>query len=206
VFGIGAATVHAVVAGRRLRGIVEISTDLSGVDAVVGQVLSREDTETLAALGALLKRLCATAPNVTVHSAPARMLGSSAEAGVSTTVMASTWDVDPDAKTQSPIARFLAANAPLITASLHVVDGQAPQTMGDATALQTVWETQVTSFRRRHKTLLGKQDGPILICLENALPDQGLALAVADGEQCLISCPLDRIVELVPSWNAIIGA
>lgn len=205
VFGIGATAVHAVVAGRRLRGIVEISTELQRMDAVVGQVLSREDPETLAALGAILKQLCATAPNVTVHSAPARALGSSAEAGVSTAVLASAWDIDPAAKPQSPMARLLTANALHITASLHVVDGQPPQTTGDATALQTVWGTQVTSFRKRHKSLLGKQDGPMLVCLKNALPDQGLALVVADGEQCLISCPAGRVTDLVTSWNAIIG-
>lgn len=205
VFGIGGTTVHTVVAGRRLRGIVEISGDVPGMEDVVGQVLSREDMETVSALGVIMQHLCQSASSISVVITPARPIGSSADAGVSTGTLAAAWGVDLDAKPASPLSRFMAANAVHFTASLYVVDGQPSQTTGDAAALKTVWEVQVTPFRKRHKSILGKLDVPMLICLENAQEGGPIALAFADGEKCLLSYQPDALPDLLASWNAITG-
>lgn len=206
VFSIGAATVHAVAAGRRLRGIVQISGDAPGKDRVVGVVLSQEDGETLGAVGAILTHLCASAPTITVRSDAVRPLGSSAEAGVSTTVLANAWGVDLDAKPLPPLSRFLTANAAHIIASFYVADGQSPQTTGDAIALQAIWDVQVIPFRKRHKSVVGKLEGPMLICLEGALDGQPLAMAVTGAEQCLFSYRAAGLTDLLASWNAVTRA
>lgn len=206
VFGIGDAAVHAVVAGRRLRGVVEITGNIAGTQDVVGQVLTRDNVETVTALGTVLKQICATAPKVTVSINAVRPLGSSADAGLQTTTLAEMWGVDLDARPASAISRLLSANASRITCSFHVVDGQPPQTTGDATLLATVWDTQVTPFRKRHKNILGKLEGPMLICLGNAVAGESVALAISDGEKCLLRCDPDALPDLLATWNAVTGS
>ena len=206
IFGIGDTTVSAVVAGRRLRGIVAMTGDVPGMEDIVGQALSHEDPETLAAVGGILAHLCANDPKVTVNSAPVQPIGSAAEAGVSMSVLARAWGVDLDARPASPLARLLAANAAQITASLHIIDGQTPVTTGDATVLEAIQDVQVIPFRKRHKSVLGKMEGPMLVCLEGAVGGAPVALAVADGEQCLFIYQSAGLPDLLASWNAITGA
>lgn len=206
VFNIGDTVLHAVVAGRRLRGIVEISGDVPDADDVVDQVLTRDNMETVTALGDILKQLCAPVPKVTVAIHAVRPLGSSADAGLQTTTLASLWGVDLDAKPMSALSRLLSANAAQITASFHVVDGQPPQTTGDAAPLVAIWDTQVTPFRKKHKSILGKWEGPMLICLGNAVQGSPVALAISDGEKCLLRCDPDALPDLLATWNAVTGS
>ncbi|MBE0412308.1 hypothetical protein [Yoonia sp.] len=205
IFGIGQTNVHAVVAGRRLKGIVEISGDVTAQDDIVGQIFSRDDPAPLAAIGTLLKKLCDATPQVTVISTAPRPLGSSAEAGVATAALASAWAVDTVRQPATALQQFVAANVALITASYHVADGQPPQTTGDTARLQDIWKTQITLFRKRHKSVVGKPATPMLIGIQTKQPNQMLCLAVVDGEQCLISGPADGLPALLASWTQIFG-
>lgn len=205
VFGIGKTSVSAVVAGRRLRGIVHISGDIPGMEDVVGKVLSHDDHEMLTAVGDILKHLCAEGARVTVASTAPQPIGASGEAGVSMAILARVWGVDLDARPASPVTRLLAANAAHITDSLHVIDGQPPMTTGDTTVLEAISDVQVTPFRKRHRSVLGKLDGPMLVCLDGAVGGEPIALAVADGEQCLFFYQPAALPALLSSWYAITG-
>ena len=205
VFEIGDARVSAVVAGRRLRGIVEIDGDVPDADAILNEVLSLESPDTIAAVGKMLSGLATGDARLTVASLPVRPIGSSADAGVTINVLARSWGVDLDARPASALSRFLTANAVSITASLHMTGDQDPRITGDASVLEAIMDVQVTPFRKRHRSILGKTDGPMLICLDGAVEGQPLALAIADGEQCLISYDSDALAGLLRSWNAITG-
>lgn len=205
VFGIGDARVSAVVAGRRLRGIVEIDGDVPDADAVVGEVLSLETPDTMATVGKILSDLATSEARVTVASTPVKPLGTSADAGVTINALARSWGVDLDARPASALTRFLTANATAISASLHITSDQDPRTTGDASVLEAIMDVQATPFRKRHRSILGKSDGPMLICLDGAVDGQPLALAIADGEQCLINYDSDALSALLRSWNAITG-
>ena len=205
IFWIGDARVSAVVAGRRLRGIVEIDGDVPNADAVVGEVLSLETPDTMATVGTILADLATGDAKVTVASTPVKPLGTSADAGVTINALARSWGIDLDARPASALTRFLTANAAAISASLHITSDQDPCTTGDASVLEAIMDVQVTPFRKRHRSILGKTDGPMLICLDGAVDGQPLALAIADGEQCLINYDSDALSALLRSWNAITG-
>lgn len=203
VFGIGTTRVFAVVAGRRLRGIVEIADGTPTHPNVVGQVIARDEPDTIEAVGKVLKNLCADNPAITVYSIAVRQIGSHAEAGVSATALARAWGVDLDAKPASPLTRFIAANSARITSSYVVTADQSIETTGDAAVLATIWDTQVGPFRERHDRLLGKQDRPILIGLDDAQDGQSLAVVLTNDGQGLLTCAAADLPPLIQAWNAI---
>ncbi len=206
VFGIDDVNVSMVVAGRRLRGIVDVSGNLPEAANVVGQVLSREDPATMQAAGDLITLLCVAAARVTVRSLPPRPLGSGGQAGISAAGLAELWRIDVDAKPAPPMVRFLAANAASMTAHLYVTDNTVTEISGDVSALQTIWDDQATSFRKRHKALYARQDGPLLICLDGALSNgRAVALAIAGNEVCIFAYKADRIGAITTSWYAVNG-
>lgn len=204
VFAIDDVSVSMAVSGRRLRGFTEISGDLPEVAEVAGKVLSREDRDTLRAAGDLMTLLSASAARVTVRSLPAQPLGSSADAGISALGLAEIWRVDMDAVPEPPMVRFLAANAASMTAHLYLVDGSVFETSGNTAALQNIWEDQAAAFRKEHKALSARQDGPMLVCLENAIRGKSAAaIAIAGGEICLFTYQADQIGAILKSWYAV---
>ncbi|WP_296422864.1 hypothetical protein [Yoonia sp.] len=205
VFNIGKTALSLVVAGRRLRGLAAMTGDIPGMDDVVGQGLSHEDPEILRAAGAIMTQICKGDQTLTVRSTPVRPIGTSSEVGVSVSVLATHWQVDLDAKPPSPMSRFLAANAAAIAASTCAVDGNPPETRGDTTTLEAIWDAQLAAFRRRHKAILGRQEGPTLVCLDAALDGRPLALAVVGPEVCLFSYTRAMLLPLLASWFAING-
>lgn len=206
VFGIDDVSVSMVVAGRRLRGIVDVSGNLPEAGNVVGQPLSREEPETLQAAGDLMALLCVAAARVTVRSLPPRPLGSSADAGISAAGLADLWQVDIDAKPAPPMERFLAANASSMTAYFHISGRDAPQMSGDATALQAIWDDQAEAFRKRHKALYPKQDGPMMVGLDGALASgEAVAMAIIGDDISVFSYQPDRIGAITTTWYAVIG-
>ncbi|WP_341367136.1 hypothetical protein [Yoonia sp. BS5-3] len=206
VFTIGEVEVSAIVAGRRLRGLLDITAGTAGADKVVGQVLSREEKAPLKAAGALLRLLCEGASRVTVRSKPAERFGTSADAGILATDLADIWDVDLDARPAPPVVRFMTANASSLTAYLYFEGGRtASEAAGETAPLQSIWDDQVTAFRKRQKELSSKvASGPHLTCLEGALgPGTAVAIAMAGDEVCLCTFAPDQIAALAASWQAI---
>lgn len=206
VFGMGEADVHIVVAGRRLRGIVDVEGDAPGIEAVVGEVLSREEPETLEAVGSLLASMGEAASRITVRSTPARPIGSSGDAGISASGLADLWIVDMDATPAPAMERFLAANAEAMFGSLPVIGGKVGAGTGDADPLQAIWEDQVTDFRARHDKFRRDDDGPVMVCLDGAVGGSiGVAFALAGDDACLFSYAPDDLPAILSSWTAITG-
>lgn len=206
VFDFGGAQVSVVVAGRRLRGIVEVAGDVANADAIVGHPLSREDAGTVQAAGDMLISLCEAAGKVTVRSGPPRAIGSSGDAGISASGLTALWHVDVDTTPPPPMERFLTANAQTITGLVHARDGAVIGAAGDSDALQSIWDDQITAFRKRHKTMHARQDGPMLICLNDAIAGQtSAALALIDNEACIFSYDADQLPDVLRSWYTIAG-
>lgn len=204
VFDLGEATISAVVAGRRMRGVVEMSGDVPGASDVVGEVLSREEPDTLKAAGALLTHLAEGAGTVTVRSEPIRPLGNSGDAGISASGLADVWGIDMDATPAPPMERFLSANAEAMTGLVHIIDDAVAETGGDSDVLQAIWDDQIADYRKRHAALKVKQDGPMLTCLDGAIAgDVGAALALVDNEVCLFSYDPAQLPGILGSWSAI---
>ena len=205
VFGIGDVALSIVVAGRRLRGIVEVDGDLPGIEAVVGEVLSRDEPDTLEAVGVQLAELCAAAPRITVRSTPVRPIGNSGDAGVSATGLATLWQdragSDVSDGSGSLIERFLSTKAEVISGYVHFSDGKIAAESGETADLNDIWNSQVTEFLDRHQKLRGPIDGPLLIGLDHALgPDKAIALAKDGDEACLLVCAPESLPALAASW------
>ena len=206
VFGFGNATVSTIVAGRRLKGVLEVSGDVASADEVIGQPLSREEPQTIDIVGALMAQLCAAATRVTVRAQPIEPFGKGGDVGISATGLSDIWQVNLDAKPLPPLARFISANAGMMGAYLYVMDGSVVETSGDVAALQWIWESQVLAFRKRQNALSKKPAGTQLICFEGAAgPGTAIALALAGDDACLCSVAPDQITALTRSWQAIIG-
>ncbi len=204
VFGLGDVTVSMVVAGRRLRGIVEVEGDAPGVDAVIDQVLTRDAPDVLKSAGKMLTTLADAATQITVRSTPVRPIGSSGDAGLSATGLAKEWGVDMDARPAPPMERFLAANTDAIRSMIYLEAGKVVEAVGDDAPLQAIWDEQIADFRKRHKALKAATEGPMLVCLDGALDGSaGAALAMIDDEACVFSYDEAALPTIVGSWSAI---
>ena len=206
VFTIGDTEISTIVAGRRLRGILDAPADIKGAAKVVGQVLTREEKATLKAAGQFLRALCDGSSRVTVRSKPAQAFGSSADAGILVNDLADIWNVDLDARPAPPLVRFMTANAASLSAYLYLESGRtSAEAAGNTAPLQAMWDDQVTAFRKRQKELSGKVgSGPHLTCLVDAIgPGTAVAIAMAGDEVCLCTFAPGQIGALTASWQAI---
>ncbi|WP_394180582.1 hypothetical protein [Yoonia maritima] len=206
VFSIDDVNVSMIVAGRRLRGLVEVSGNVPEAANVIGKVLSRDEPETLQAAGDLMLLLCASANRVTVRSLPVQPLGTSSEAGISAGGLAKLWHIDLDAKPVALIERFLTANSNDMTAYVYVSNGDVAKTVGDVGMLEALWSTQVAEFRKRHRAVQPKQEGARLFCLNEPL-GEGTTVAVAiDGNDVgLFSYKPSQMPKIVAAWTATLG-
>ncbi|KJZ19163.1 hypothetical protein [Loktanella sp. S4079] len=206
VFGIDDVNVSMIVSGRRLRGIVDVSGNLPEAANVIGKVLSRDEPEILQAAGDLMLLLCASANRVTVRSQPAQPLGASSEAGISANGLAKLWHIDLDAKPVALIERFLTANSADMSAYLYVSNGAVAKTVGDVAMLDALWSTQVAEFRKRHRAVHPKKEGPRLICLSEPL-GEGTTVAVAvDGNDVgVFSYKPSQMPKLISAWGNTLG-
>lgn len=206
VFGLGDATVSAIVAGRRLKGLLAVSGSAVAPDDVIGQPLSREELPTLNAAGALMTQLCAAASSVTVRAQPIEPFGKGGDVGISATGLSDIWQVNLDAKPLPPVARFVSANAGMLTAHLYVTDGAVVETSGEVAALQLIWDEQVLAFRKRQNALSKTPAGPQLICLEGPMgPGSAIAIAMAGDDACLCTFSPSNLTALTRTWQSIIG-
>ncbi|WP_133175955.1 hypothetical protein [Yoonia sediminilitoris] len=203
-FGLDDVTVSISAAGRRLRGVVAIDSDMPGKDKIIGHILSQEEPDLLKATGAMLNDFCANAKRITVLSGPPQMLGSSAEKGLSVATLAEVWQVNMDARAAPPMERFLTANKDKMIGHLYMSGNDVIGSSGDTARLQEVWDTQIDMFRKRHKAAQPKLDGPVLVCLDAVLGGQtSVAVGSFGKESCLFSyLPID-LPDLISSWNAV---
>ena len=203
-FALGATKLSCSVAGRRLRGIVEIEGDVPGADEIVGQIFSTEESKALDAAGSLLFELCDAAGKVWVTSGPSRPIGASSDVGISAAGLIERWHVDVDATPTPPMERFLLANAKKVTGFAHVIDGSVEEINGESEELLRIWDDQIADFRKRYKTLFAKQEGPMLICLDDVLEGKfGAALALIDEEACVFSYEPENLPVILRSWTQI---
>ncbi|PRY75294.1 hypothetical protein CLV80_113104 [Yoonia maritima] len=206
VFSIDDVNVSMIVAGRRLRGLVDVSGNLPEAESVIGKVLSRDEPETLQAAGDLMMLLCASASQVTVRSLPSQPFGTSAEAGISAAGLAKLWHIDLDAKPVALIERFFAAHSNGMTAYLYVSNGDVAKTVGDVAMLDALWSTQIATFRKRHRSVLPQQEGPRLICLNEPLGENTTVAVAIDGNDVgLFSYKPSQMPKLVSAWTSALG-
>lgn len=206
VFSIDDVNVSMNVAGRRLRGFLEVSGNLPEANSVIGKVLSQDDPETLQAAGDMMMLLCASANRVMVRSLPAEHLGNNADAGLTASGLAKLWHIDLDARPAAFVERFLDANSNDMNAYVYVSNGAVSKTGGDFATIEALWSTQIAEFRKRHRALMPKLEGPRLFCLQDPL-GEGTTVAVAiDGNDvALFNYPPAKLSKLVAAWSTMAG-
>jgi hypothetical protein len=205
-FSIGDVTVSLIVAGRRLKGMVEVSDNAPNAATVIGKSLTREEPQVLQAAGAFMAQICATATRVTVRALPVQRFGNSGDVGISAAGLADLWQVDLNAKPSPPMTRFLAANAASFSAKLYLTNGIVTEMVGNAAPLQTIWETQFSAFRQRQNTVTGKPADSQLMCFDGALgPGTAVAIAMTGDDVCLCAFAPEALATLTASWQAIAG-
>jgi hypothetical protein len=193
------AVVNLIVSGRRLRGIAGAS---SGADGVLGQVLSREEPEVVAAVFAVLSELCGQAQRLTARYLPPTAFGKDGERGISVKGLAELWQLDLDETPKPPMERFLRANRAAAVAMLHMRDGELQSSAGDVAALQSILDKQLAEFRASQSYGSGTQ----LICLEGAFSDgTAAALAIHNDDVAVIAYQPAHLGALHASWRAILG-
>lgn len=204
VFDIDGVVLRMAVAGRRLRGVIDIAGVPQSTEAITGKVLSQDDVATTKAVGTLLADLCKDAKQVTVQAKPAEPLGNPSEAGVPATALAGLWQVAQVGAPQSKMARFLAVNAATITAFIQAQDGAITATQGDTAQLDPIWRDQFGPFRKRQKAIFPRQDSPLLVCLDTALGDgRAAAIAIASDEDSVFAYDPAAISAILASWRMI---
>jgi len=202
IFSCGQATVKVIAAGRRLRGIFDVSPQSDA--AIIGQVLSREEPEALQAAHDLLQDICGKADRITVRSTPPEPFGQGGERGISAAGLAVLWDVVIDTGPKPPIAQFLKVNATAFSSVLHVRKGEIILTVGDSEALQSIWTTQVEAFRKAHKKTIRGEEGAQLICLSGAFDDgSAAAMALYEDDIVLVAYDAESFDNLQSSWRRI---
>ncbi|MFQ1701033.1 hypothetical protein ACJ5NV_10595 [Loktanella agnita] len=206
LFGIDDVNLSMVVAGRRLRGIAEVSGNLPEAANVIGKPFAREEPEIVHAAGDMLTLLCVAATRVTVRNLPPRPLGGSADAGISAAGLADFWNIDRDAQPAPPMQRFLRANVAHMSAYMWTSRRSLVEEQGNTALLQTVLNDQAAAFRKRHKALVGTQTDPMLVCVEGAA-ESGAAIAIAyiGVETCVFAYEVADIGAIIASWYAITG-
>lgn len=185
-----------------MRGILSVSP--ANDDAIIGQVLSREEPEGIQAVYDLLQELCGSATKMTVQILPPEPFGKGGDRGVSAHGLAELWSVETEEEPKPPMEQFLAVNASAFSSYLHVRKGEILFTEGDFSALQTIWNTQVEAFRDAHsKTVKGKADAQ-LICLEGAFDDgKSAAMALFEKDVALIAYEAEHFGAMQSSWQRI---
>ncbi|WP_245541084.1 hypothetical protein [Yoonia vestfoldensis] len=204
VFDIDGVMLRMSVAGRRLRGLVDIAGVPPTAKALTGKVLSQDDPSTTKALGTLLLDLCKDAKQITIQAQPAEPLGNPSEAGIPVAGLASLWQVAETAAPQSRMIRFLSVNAAAITAYIVAVDGEISNTQGETAQLDMIWRDQFGPFRKRQKSIFPRQESPLLVCLDHALGDgRAAAIAVVGDEASVFAYDPPAISAILASWRMI---
>jgi len=201
-FTAGKATINIIAAGRRMRGIESVSPHRD--DAMIGQVLLREEPERVQAVFELLQDLCGDAQKITVRSLPPEPFGKGGERGISAHGLADLWNIETEVVPKPPLEQFLAKNASVFSSLLHVRKGEVLSTSGDIAALQKIWSTQVQAFREAHnKTVKGEVDAQ-LICLDGAFDDgTSAAMALYEKDIALIAYEAEHFGTMQSSWQRI---
>lgn len=203
-FDIDGVVLRMAVAGRRLRGVIDIAGVPHAAKALMGKVLSQDDPATVKAVGTLLTDLCKDAKQVTVQANAPEPLGNPSEAGLPAAGLASLWQVAPTDSPQSKMARFLSANAATITSFVRAVDGTVAASQGDTDKLDPIWRDQFTAFRKRQRAIFPRQDGPLLVCLDHTPQDgRGIAVAVTGDEASVFAYDPAAIGAILASWRLV---
>lgn len=203
-FVTGKATINVIAAGRRLRGIAAASPAAGDISHLAGKTIAREEPDLIDDAYALLSETIGNASRLAVHSLPPDPFGKGGERGVSAAGLAALWKIDMHEAPLAPMERFLRTNSDGINALLHLTAGNVNTTQGDVSALQDVWDNQVTAFIEAQNKLPDQDDGPQLICLDGALEDgSAAAIAIAGDDVALLVYAPDHLGTLHSTWQSI---
>lgn len=202
VFTCDTATIHAVAAGRRLRGILRVAPEADA--AIIGKILSREEPEGVQSAFELLESLCHDTAKMTVKVLPAEPFGKGGERGISANGLAELWGITTEQEPKPPMDQFLSVNAASFKSLLHVRKGEIMSTSGDFAKLQDIWNTQVQAFREAHSKIAKGEAGAQLICLDSAFDDgTSAAMALFEKDVAIIAYQSEHFGNMQSSWQRI---
>ena len=201
-FTTGDSVVSVIAAGRRLRGVIAIMPSTNDAGQLAGVTLSRHEPEALDSAFAVLSTALDAADRLTVRSLPPEPFGSGGERGIAAVDLAAMWQIEMNEAPLPPMTKFLQENEAAFQAILHVNGGTVVTSQGDVASLQDIWDTQVAAFLQKQQGLSSSQDGPQLVCLDDALEGgRAVAVAIADEDVALTVYDPAHLVALHASWR-----
>lgn len=209
-FRIGKSQVTMVVAGRRLQGMTKLSGDLDGALKVMGKIVSRDDTDVMAAVAHVMAQFGEREGVLTVEAGEADKLGTSTDTGVGVGTLADAWGIDLHTATPTVIGQFIINCGASVNASLVIAQGEIIRAKGDKAIqdkLQDIMKDQWSAFQTAHAKLRANDNGPALICLNSGLGDEtSLAVATKDEEVGFFVFSPDQLGHVYTAWREVTAA
>jgi hypothetical protein len=201
-FRMNASEISLVAGGRRLRGLVVASKDITGVMGVLGKPVSHDQPEVIDGLHDIIAQFTRTAGQMTVVSDDPDAMGGQTDAGVTAQSLADHWEVALNTVPPTPMMKFARACGDLVTAWVVLKDNAENTTGGDGSklsVLRTAISEQWPAFSNSVAQLTGDSG---FICLNNALGDAGSVAIVKTASEAAILCyDSENMAQLHGAWG-----
>ncbi len=204
---IGDRTVVLGVGGRRVKVLLDASTDLSPDTALIGKTLQKDEIADIVELGALLSRLTAHSGSLLARRDPATRVMAQTDMGVSVAQMSELWQVDPFAERLTGMAKFLSVlgSASLATAQV-AASGQAEGFKGDTVlhkAMNAALDARVRPALASQNSKYSKEQAHRLLSFSGALKEGAVLSSVElEGHHILVATAADSWPKLAAAWAA----
>jgi len=203
-FRMNGSEISLVAGGRRLRGLVQASKDITGVMGVLGKSLSHDAPEVVDGLHKIIAQFTATAGQMTVLNSDPDAMGGHSDTGLTAQNLADYWKVDLNPEPVTPMMTFARDCGDLVTAWVILKDESENRTGGDGaklevlrTAIAEKWPTFSSSVDQ-----LAGDSG--FICLNNALGDAGSVAIAKNGSEAAILCyASENMTKLHSIWGQV---
>lgn len=174
-FRVGDTSLSLEVGGRRLRCLVSHEGQLPDLRAVRGHLLSGEQPERIAALGAGLRSLILREGRLLVsRHTPQTGSDGVVDGGLPVSALAEAWEIDLDARPPTPVEQFCLALGQNLKAMLVIKAGAITTGLGDESlqsALKTLWGGQVAGFDPSFAVFAAPVNQDMIFCHCGLLPD-----------------------------------
>lgn len=201
-FKMNGSEISLVAGGRRLRGLVQASKDITGVMGVLGKSISHDAPDVIDGLHGIIDQFTAAAGELTVVSDEPDAMGGQSDAGLTAQNLAAHWGVDLNPVPLTPMISFVRDCGDLVTAWVVLKDGSENTTGGDGAKLATLRaaiDAKWDSFSQSVDQLAGPTG---FICLNDALDEAGSVAIVKTSSEAAILCyASENMANLHSAWS-----
>lgn len=192
------------ISGRRIQGISEVSDNFKAARDLVGQSVSPDDEEVVAALADVFKQFAAPEEAISVQSVLPDPAGRGLGAGLSVLALAKAMDVELYADLPEPLQLWFDDISELCSAALLFDEGEEAASFGEEDQLSALydfvgvqWEDFLESYMAGHAD--GDSD-PVLLFLDGG--NLGSVIVSEAGEKIVVlSCGAQNNLSIYASWQ-----